>query len=180
MLTLFKPLLDMPTDRVPSPYQIVADATRYLQTLNRIYFLRHGLEAMDLFIIILLMLSATDCVDALEGANEQTSPEELESLRSTLILLLLVTMGLFTQRKNHCLANPLFHVILGRMRPADVALFRRVGTIHANVLRGEMDMAVAVRSRWPVSIVKNKENEKKIIKNLVESYAHLNVEDGSS
>jgi len=130
---------------------------------------------MDLFIVIPLMLSASDCVDALDVANTQTPPEELEYLRSTLIL---VAMGLFTQRKNHYLANALFHVIRGRMRPADVALFRSVGNINAKVLHGKPDMTVAVRSHWPVSVVKNEEKDKLVLKNLVDSYAHLNVEDG--
>jgi hypothetical protein len=177
ILTLFKPLLDIPTDDVPSPHQIVADATRFLQTLIRVYYLRHGYEAMDLFLVIPLMLSASECVDALDAADEQTPPEELELLRSTLIL---VAMGLFTQRKNHYLANALFHVIRGRMRPADVALFRSVGNIDANVLDGEPDMAVAVRSHWPVSVVKKEEKDKLILKNLVESYTRLNVKDGGS
>ena len=110
ILTLFNPLLDIPTDKTPSPHQIVADATRFLQTLIRVYYLRHGYEAIDLFIVIPLMLSASDCVDALDAADTQTLPEELELLRSTLIL---IVMGLSTQRKNHYLANTLFHVIRG-------------------------------------------------------------------
>ncbi|KAF3001345.1 hypothetical protein E8E13_006029 [Curvularia kusanoi] len=177
ILTLFKPLLDIPTEKIPSPHQIVTDATRYLQTLVRIYYLRHGYEAMDLFIVIPLMLLASDCVDALDAANSQTPSDQLESLRSTLIL---VTMGLVTQRKNHYLANALFHVIRGRMRPADVALFRTAGNIDANVLNGKPDMAVAVRSHWPVSIVKKEEKEKQVLKNLVDSYAHLSIENGNS
>lgn len=177
VLTLFKPLIDISTENVPSPRQIVADATRYLQTLIRIYYLRHGYEAMDLFVVIPLMLSASDCVDALETANAQTPPEQLELLRSTLIL---VVMGLFSQRRNHYLANALFHVIRGRMRPADVALFRTVANIDADVLYGKMEMVVAVRSHWPVSIVKKQEKEKQVLKTLVESYAHLNVGNGSS
>lgn len=173
VLTLFKPLLDIPADKVPSPHQIVADSTRFLQTLVRVYYLRHGYEAMDLFIVIPLMLFASDCVDALDTANIHTPSGELELLRSTLIF---VAMGLFTQRKNHYLANALFYVIRGRMRPEDVALFRRVGNIDANVLNGQPDMAVAVRSHWPVSVVKKEEKDKLVLKNLVDSYARLNVE----
>lgn len=177
ILTLFKPLLDNPTDKVPSPHQIVADATRFLQTLIRVYYLRHGYEAMDVFIVIPLMLSASDCVDALDATTTQTPPEELELLRSTLIL---VAMGLYTQRKNHYLANVLFHVIRGRMRPADVALFRSAGNIDANVLDEKPDMAVAVRSHWPVSVVKKEEKDRILLKNLIDSCAQLNVKDGGS
>lgn len=39
------------------------------------------------------------------------------------------------------------------------------------------DMAQAVRSHWPVSVVKKKEDvESYILSHLVENYAHLNTE----
>lgn len=99
-------------------------------------------------------------------------------IRSTLIL---VVMGLFTQRKNHYLANALFHVIRGRMRPVEVALFRSIGNVDAEQIDGRSHMAQAVRSHWPVSVVKKKEDvEKHVLKNLVESYAHLAVDTDSS
>lgn len=177
VLTLFKPLLDTETIQDPSPRQIVADATKYLQSLIRIYYLRHGYEAMDLFIVIPLMLSASDCVDAIDALSvdhTSPSPDEFETLRSTLVL---VTMGLFNQRKNHYLANALFHVIRGRMRPAEVALFRGIANIDADVFNGQAFMAQAVRSHWPVNVVKRKEDvEKHVLKNLVDSYAHLNMD----
>lgn len=67
------------------------------------------------------------------------------------------------------------------MRSAEVALVRRVGNINADVLDGKPNMAQAVRSHWPVSIVKRKEHmDKQDLKHLVDSYAHLNVKDGSS
>src|SRR5690242_3019019 len=141
ILTLFKPVLETNTIEEPSLQQIVDDATKFLQTLIRIYYLRHGYEAMDLFIAIPLMLTASDCINTI---NEQTPASELESLRSTLIL---VTMGLYTQRRNHYLARALFRVVRGRMRPAEVALFR--GTI--NMERDEADdkptMVQSVRSQ---------------------------------
>lgn len=180
ILTIYKPLLDRQTDQTPSPCQIVNDATMYLQTLIRIYYLRHGYEAMDLFIVIPLMLSASDCVDAIDShcaSNAYASSDTLDDIRSMLIL---VVMGLFTQRKNHYLANALFHVIRGRMRPQEVALFRAVGNIDADQIDGKAHMAQAVRSHWPVSVVRRKDEvDKHILNNLVENYAHLSVEESA-
>src|ERR1700760_3508757 len=104
ILTIFEPLLDTKTNQEPSPQQIVADSKRCLQTLIRLYYLRHGYEAMDLFIVIPLMLAASDCLDAI---NERTPAYKLESLRST---LLLVGKGLYHQRKNHYLAEHCFEL----------------------------------------------------------------------
>lgn len=175
ILTIFKPLLEAKTTQKPSPQQIVADATKYLQTLVRLYYLRHGYEAMDLFIVIPLMLTASDCIEAI---NERTPASELETLRSTLIL---VAKGLYTQRRNHYLAEALFRVIRGRMLPPEVALFRGIINIEGDQADEKPDMAQAVRSHWPVSVVKKKDDlNSYILTNLVENYAHLNIaEEGA-
>ena len=170
ILTIYEPLLDMKTDQEPSPRQIVADAQKYLQTLVRLYYLRHGFDAMNLFIVIPLMLAGQKCIEAID---EQTPLPELEVLRSTLIL---VAKGLYSQRRNHYLAEALYRVIRGRMRPAEVGLLR--GTMDMNDIEGDekRDMVQAVRSHWPVSVVRKKEDlDAHILTNLVESYAHLNV-----
>lgn len=170
IIAIFKPLLDVQTNQSPTPRQIVSDATKYIHTLIRLYYLRHGYEAMDLFIVIPLMLVATECIHTI---NDQTSHYDLETLRSTLIL---ATKGLFMQRKNHYLARTLFRVIRGRMRPEELALFRDIMNIDADQLNEEPEMAPVVRSHWPVSVVQRKDEiDAYILKNLVENYAHLNV-----
>lgn len=170
ILTIFEPLLHTDANAEPALRQIVADAKKYLQTLVRLYYLRHGYDAMDLFIVIPLMLTASDCIDAI---NEQTSASQLESLRSTLIL---VAKGLYSQRRNHHLAEALFRVIRGRMRPSEIALFRGIMNIDKDQPDEKPEMAHAVRSHWPVSVVRKKEDlDDHIFTNLVENYAHLNL-----
>lgn len=169
---MYEPLLDTETNQVPSPKQIVDEAKKHLQTLVRLYYLRHGFEAMDLFIVIPLMLAGYDCVDAI---NDQTPAAQLEILRSTLIL---VATGLYSQRKNHYLAEALFRVIRGRMRPRELALLKDTMRIDDREWDEKREMAQAVRSHWPVSVVKKKEDlDSHLLKNLVENYAHLNVDN---
>jgi hypothetical protein len=172
---MYEPLLGTPTDQEPSPQQIVADARRNLQTLIRLYYLRHGFDAMNLFIVIPLMLTAYHCVDAID---DETPANELESLRATLIL---VAQGLYSQRQNHYLAEALYRVIRGRMRPREVALLKSTMDLDEHESDEHREMAQAVRSSWPVSVVK-KEDELNsyILTNLVENYATLNVGEGSS
>ncbi|EHK27097.1 uncharacterized protein TRIVIDRAFT_21401, partial [Trichoderma virens Gv29-8] len=152
ILTIFEPLMDTETDQDPSPQQIVSESKKYLQTLIRLYYLRHGYDAMDLFIVIPLMLAGSECVEAI---NDQTPAAELEVLRSTLIL---VANGLYSQRRNHYLAEALFRVIRGRMRPSELSLLRTTMKIDEHEWDEKNRMAQEVRSSWPVSVVKKKED----------------------
>ncbi|TDZ32162.1 Nitrogen assimilation transcription factor nirA [Colletotrichum spinosum] len=170
ILMMFEPLLAADTTNDAVLQKTVADAKRYLQTLVRLYYLRHGFEAMDLFVVIPLMLTGYDCIDAL---GEEASEDKVETLRST---LLLVAKGLQNQRRNHYLAEALYRVIRGRMRPQEVAILR--STMNYDEAREDADHAKmqAVRSHWPVSIVKKQEEvDSHILTNLVESYGSLHV-----
>ena len=150
----------------------MADATKYLYTLVRLYYLRHGFEATDLFIVVPLMLAASDCIDAL---NEGTPTTNLAPLQSTLAL---IAKGLHSQRRNYYLAEALFRVVRGRMRPTELALFKRIINVDGDQVDETPNMVQAVRSHWPVSIAKKKDDqESQILTNLVDNYAHLNSEE---
>jgi hypothetical protein len=128
---------------------------------------------MDLFIVIPLMVAGFECIGAID---EQTPVAKLETLRSTLIL---VAKGLSNQRRNHYLAEALYRVIRGRMRPQEVALLRDTIKLEDDD-DGRREMVQAVRSHWPVSVVRKKEHmDSHILANLVDDYAHLNIEEGS-
>ncbi|KXH40931.1 hypothetical protein CSIM01_08418 [Colletotrichum simmondsii] len=151
--------------------RIIADAKKYLQTLIRLYYLRHGYEAMDLFMVIPLMLTGYDCINAI---LEETHEYRIETLRSTLIL---VAKGLHCQRHNHYLAEALFRVLRGRMRPQEVALLRSSMAFDDDRGEEKHDMVQAVRSRWPVTIVSKPENvNDHILTELVETYGSLSME----
>ncbi|KAK2590782.1 hypothetical protein QQS21_011536 [Conoideocrella luteorostrata] len=174
VLAIYEPLLDTKANQEASPQRIIAEAKRYLQTLIRLYYLRHGFDAMDLFIVIPLMLAGSECIEAI---NERTSAPQLKTLRSTLIL---VAKGLYSQRRNHYLSEALFRVIRGRMRQQEVALLKDTVDLEDEAAEEKRDKMQTVRSHWPVSIVKKKEDlDSQILKNLVENYAHLNTEDKS-
>lgn len=150
----------------------MGESKRQTQTLIRLYYLRHGYDAMDLFLVVPLMMAASDCLEAIDRG---TTGRDLEVLRSTLIL---VAKGLYNQRRNHYLAEALFRVIRGRMRPSEVALLKDTMSLDEREWDERRDMVQAVRSQWPVSVVKKKEDlDSHILTNLVENYGHLNVED---
>lgn len=177
ILTIYEPLLDLQAtqNQQDSLRQIVNDSSKCLQTLVRLYYLRHGFDAMDLFIVIPLVLAGFKCIDAI---SDQTPQPELEDLRSTLVL---VAKGLYSQRRNHYLAEALYRVVRGRMRPQEVTLLRDTVDLDDDddeKTAGRQAMVQTVRSHWPVSIVRRDEDvEEYVLKNLVDNYAHLNIED---
>lgn len=126
---------------------------------------------MDLFIVIPLILVGFNCIEAI---NKQSSGPELHALRS---MLMLISTGLYSQRRNHHLAEALFRVIRGRMRPPEAGILRSMLNLDKTKEEKQAPMQ-AVRSQWPVSIVKEqKDPEADLLKNLVENYANMNVED---
>ena len=172
ILSIYEPVLDVATDQTPSPQQIVADATKLLQTLVRLYYLRHGYDAMDLFIVIPLMLVGFKSLDAID---KQPSADRLEFLRSTLML---VAKGLARQRRNHYLAEALYRVIRGRMRPQEVRLLKESVDLDEDETDDRRALMQAVRSHWPVSVVTKKEDlDAHILKNLVENFATFDVDN---
>lgn len=68
------------------------------------------------------------------------------------------------------------------MRPQEVALLKETVDLEENddKTAGRQAMVQTVRSHRPVSIVrKDKEVDSYLLTNLVDNYAHLNIEDSS-
>lgn len=176
IIAIFEPLVDIETTHTPSPQQIVPHALKRLLTLVRLYYLRHGFEAMDLFLCVPLIIAGYKCTDYI---NEHTPASELETLRSTLIL---VTKGLECQRRNYYLAEALYRVVRGRMRPQELALLKESTDLEEDDPDEEKHaLKQAVRSHWPVSVVKKKEDmDSYILGNLVNIYAQMSTQDRTS
>ncbi|EWG52138.1 hypothetical protein FVEG_16931 [Fusarium verticillioides 7600] len=64
------------------------------------------------------------------------------------------------------------------MRPQEIGLLKNSMALDRYEADPEPKMAVAVRSHWPVSVVKKHEDmESHILTNLVENFGHVNVEE---
>ncbi|KAG5927461.1 hypothetical protein E4U42_002212 [Claviceps africana] len=177
ILVMYEPLLHQDAhheahQEAVQRQQIVNEARKYLQTLVRLYYLRHGFDAMDLFIVHPLMLLALECV---ETVHETTSPCQLEALRS---LLILAAKGLYEQCRNHYLAKALFRVIRGRMRESEVALLKEA--VHVDdEIDAQCDLMQAVRSHLPLTLKrKKKDMDAHMLKNLVDNYVGPSIGGG--
>lgn len=145
--------LDEQFDHQPTPKTIVAEATRNLQTLVRLYQIRHSSEAMDLFLVVPLSYLG---LQSLEAVRAQPSQRELDVLRSTLIL---AVHGLFLQKQNYYLAEALSRVFQAKMRPEEAQLAQQALMLSEGDDGDETKgLKEKIRSYWPVSIVKRKED----------------------
>ena len=75
ILTLFAPFIDVTTDQTPNPSEIILNARKSLEIIIRLYYLRHGFDAMDLFIVFPLMVIGIDCLDTLNEKKLRGRPD---------------------------------------------------------------------------------------------------------
>lgn len=168
-LSIYEPLLNENKDN-EDLQAVINDAKKYLYTLTRLYFVRHGFEAMDLFIVTPLMLMGYNAVDALAESQKHS---DIEMLRSTVVL---AALGLAKQQQNHYLAEALFRVLRARLRPQELALLEHTVQKDKDRNKGRQELMQAVKSHWPVSVVKKAEDvDAYALQNLLESYTQLNL-----
>ncbi|KAH8657914.1 putative C6 transcription factor [Xylariales sp. PMI_506] len=173
LMTLYEPFVaSVGTQRALDPRKIATDASKHLQTLLRVYYLRHGFEAMDFFLCQPLMLAGFRSLNAIENQGDD---DELEATRSTLFLM---AKGLRDQSHNYHLAGTLFRVVKGRMRPEEVSLMKGISSFASDAEFGKDQLRQAVRSDWPVTIICKSDNlEANRLTKLVEQFAGASLED---
>lgn len=171
-------------------------AMRHLETVARLYYMRHGFEACDSSLAYFLALLASISLRALEGGGNgarlaagRGSPE---ILRSTLILAM---KGLHDQGRNLHVCKVLFRLLRDRMKPAEADILGRFvvssvegvgggggdGAEEGEGEESEADLALHTRSRFPVPVVKMGEDlDAVILETLVEKYQAVSLESSDS
>lgn len=125
-----------------SPYQAYVDAVIRYETTIRLYYLRHGFEGFDSFLVNFLGSLGQMAIDAIE---ENKDPSTLGSLVST---VLLAAKGLHDQGCSHYVATAVLRLQVSLMRPQDVELLKRFVKIEADEeLNGPLKQPV--QSDWP-------------------------------
>ncbi|KAF2101250.1 hypothetical protein NA57DRAFT_53225 [Rhizodiscina lignyota] len=127
---------------------IIFNAKIRMETLIRLYYLRHSLDAFDPFMLSFLILLGNAASEALNRSEEIISTPD--DLRSTLILCV---KGLHDQRKNYYLAEVVYRLLRDRMKPDDVALLQEA----TNTGSAEDDPPLLkhyIRSQWPIPIIR--------------------------
>jgi hypothetical protein len=96
---------------------IVAQATNQLESILRIYYLRHSYEAYDHMLTIFLVHLANQTIPALEQLEHGTSNVPTENSNALLSTLLLCFKGLYDQSKNAYVASLILAVMKKRVSP---------------------------------------------------------------
>jgi hypothetical protein len=135
---------------------ITAQAAAQLESLLRIYYLRHGFEAYDSMLLVHLVhlanvtLTRIALIERSPDMHE-TSREEIESLRSTLILCL---KGLHDQSKNFYLSGVVFDVMKNRLSAENRDLLGKFVTLQdANEADREAHQSQRIISDYVIPVV---------------------------
>jgi hypothetical protein len=151
-----------------SVQQTLSDAKIRLETLLRLYYLRHGYESYDLFMIQLLSFLGFAHIKALKGAEAT----EVESRRSAVAL---TAQGLRDQSRNCYLAGLVFRVMKGNIGVQGESLLKEIEDLQEDE-EEELLVAEQVQSSWPIDIEWiDIEPEKQRLGNLVKKTKELRV-----
>ncbi|KAH7032659.1 putative C6 transcription factor [Microdochium trichocladiopsis] len=137
------------------PSHILVQAKNRLEVLLRIYYLHHGSEFYDIFMIQLLSYTAFIRLKELAAESIEGTPGDdkvRDAKRSTIIL---AAKGLYDQAANSYLAEAVLHMVKDGMDAQDLSILQGYLT-----LRNERDdgarrslIAQHVRSAWPIGVV---------------------------
>jgi hypothetical protein len=146
LVDLVRPILDYDGPVAPgstrTPRDVYVEAVIHFETLMRLYYLRHGFDATDSFLLHFLGFLAHITIDAVETSAGSSF---LEARRST---LLLVMKGIYDQGRAHFLARAILRLHASHMRREDVDLLRRFVDLDEGwSISGPLEQAVL--TDWP-------------------------------
>ncbi|KAL2261349.1 hypothetical protein VTK26DRAFT_4346 [Humicola hyalothermophila] len=179
LIDLFTPILQYTgVDRIPLPKQprdIYRDAVDHLETIVRLYYLRHGFEGFDGYLLHFLGSLNHLTMTTIEAG---TDSRFLESRRSTILLL---TKGIHDQGRNSFVARAILRLQVRSMRPEDVELLKRFVDIETEqMVFGPLEQTVY--SNWPTYDVglEAKAEQFKQGRTLANVLASLSLESSNS
>ncbi|KAM0205110.1 hypothetical protein ACHAQI_009473 [Fusarium lateritium] len=152
-----------------SVQKTLSDAKIRLETLLRLYYLRHGYESYDIFMIHLLSFIGFMHIKATKGAEAT----EVESRRSAVVL---TAQGLRDQSRSCYLAGLVFRIMKGNMGVEGERLLKEIEDLQEEDGEEEMLLAEQIQSSWPIDIEWiDIEPENKRLGNLVKKTNELRV-----
>jgi len=165
----------------PSIHEGLAHSKMCFETLLRLYYLRHGFEAMDVFIIHCLQVLSFMSVATLKTLPSSSTASFLaaaaDDVRATLIL---TAKGLCDQGRNYYLSETIYYVVESRLSPEDAELMRKFVHIRKEDSEARHQRARHLQSQILVDVVKITEHpENKSLSNLINQYADMALEPTS-
>ena len=157
-----------------SPHQILTEAKAFLETLVRLYYLRHSFESYSPMMSHFLSLQSFMSIDQLKSAN--TDETTTKAIHSTIIL---ATKGMRDQARSSHLAQTLSQLIYRKLDPLIAS------TIKESLLPDEAEtdnaqMLLHVKSTFPVNIIGISDDpEKQRLDELIKEIIGVDVDSDS-
>ncbi|KAL7917956.1 hypothetical protein ACQKWADRAFT_265301 [Trichoderma austrokoningii] len=154
-----------------------AHAASLLETITRLYYIRHSFEFCDAFLTIHLSFVAGAAMDALK-ITPLSEESTAKSLKSTIILSL---KGLYEQGRHVHLTSVIFRLLRDRLEPKDLELLQNY--VNWDPLSPEEPLLVQyAQSHYPLTMGnKEADPEGARLENLVKQYdQHAFEEDQPS
>jgi hypothetical protein len=161
-----------------TPEDLVASANISLETLLRLYYIRHSYDSHNGMIVYFSILVGNMAIQALNRSRKGTSYTNADekTLRQTLILC---AKGLESQGQSYHLANLAFRAFQDRIDPMDLQVLQSY--CKPRDLDMDQDLfAQHSHSQWPLPIIRmNGDPKTATLDTLLEEYRHLELEDDS-
>jgi hypothetical protein len=143
MLTLIEPLKEnnqvYPQSSINTSIAVRRD---YLETVLRLYYLRHGFQYFDAIILVYMVALGST---AIEGIKTSPLSSQQNRFRSTLILC---AKGIHDQGMNFHFGKFMFRLICNRMGPEDISLLNQCAKLE-ELDESESLKTEYIESEWP-------------------------------
>jgi hypothetical protein len=128
------------------PPQAVAYALRCLETVLRLYYLRHSFEHTVTFLTYFLSILANMTIESMN--SDSVSPDDVETLKILRATLILAVKSLFDQGQHVYVSSVICRLLRHRMTDEDLNALRR----HTTWEDDQPLVPQYVRSAFPVIV----------------------------
>ncbi|PNP79481.1 hypothetical protein FNYG_07097 [Fusarium nygamai] len=153
------------------PSKRVEYALRCLETVLRLYHLRHSFEHGDTYLTYFLSILAYSTIENMNGNS--ISPDDAKALETLRATLLLAIKGLYDQGQHVYVSSAMCRLIRDRLTKEDMTALRR----YTKWTNDQPLVPHYVRSTFPVTVVMLEEDWKlETVEILVKKYDQLALE----
>lgn len=155
-----------------TPHAVLAHSKMCIETLMRLYYLRHGFETADVLLTHYLSALSTRCVNALKTLTLSSTTSSLTAADDARATLILSAKGLRDQGRSYPLSETLYHVVEKRMSSEDVELMEKFVQVRKEDSEARKLRANHLQSQLPMNVVNITEDvEINRFSNLIKQYA---------
>jgi len=127
---------------------LAAEANAHLETLIRLYFLRHGFESFDPFLIHPLNVLGFSTINKI---NANPFSLDIDATRSTIVL---AAKGMYDQGQSHYIGYVTLRFLKSSMRPEDMLLLDQVAAVQDVEDDVPERQIHEIQARWVPSIMR--------------------------